>query len=132
MGQAVAPGFIGLQDDAKQSKFDSVRSKERITNSRTGVDKSIDRAITSSLEGQDNQKFAVQTLLITAPIGSPPNRVFEGFAGETRVVGVDAAIRTGVRDGRSYWQVNRPAEVAAFSGEPVGHAVFGDSLISLT
>jgi hypothetical protein len=76
-GRTMAPGFIGLQDDAKQSEFDSVRSKGRITNSRAAVDTSIDRAITSRLEGKDKQKFAGQTLLITAPIGSSPNRGIE-------------------------------------------------------
>lgn len=76
-GQTIAPGFIGLQDDGKQAEFDSVRSRGRITNSRAGVDKSIDRAITIRLEGKDNEKFAGQTLLVTAPIGSSPNRGIE-------------------------------------------------------
>lgn len=71
------PGFIALQDDAKQHQFDQARARGRTTHSRRGVDTIIDQAITARLAGKDKQKFADQILLITAPISSSPNRDLE-------------------------------------------------------
>lgn len=75
-----APGFIGLQDDAKQSAFDAARSRKRITHSRKGIEDSIDRSITDRLEAKDKEKFSGQILLITAPIGSSPGRDLSDMA----------------------------------------------------
>jgi hypothetical protein len=68
------PGFIGLQDDAKQVEFEKAKARGRVTHSAKGVNETIDRAVEARLAGKNKQKFEGQILLITAPIGSSPNR----------------------------------------------------------
>lgn len=68
------PGFIALPDDATQQAFDAVRARGRMMNARKSVDQAIDQAIAARMASKDKDKFAGQILLITAPIGSSPNR----------------------------------------------------------
>lgn len=72
-GEAV-PGFIALPDDATNEDFARVRGRGRVTNARTSVDRLIDDAIKGRMTGKDHVKFSGNILLITAPIGSSPNR----------------------------------------------------------
>ena len=80
----LVPGFIALQDNSKQSEFDKARARGRITHSRSDIDATIDHAITARLAGKDKQKFADQILIITAPVGSSPNRDLEDLQSSHR------------------------------------------------
>ena len=73
------PGHIGLQDNATSMQFAAVRARGRILHSRMGVDAAIDTAIEIRLSAKDQQKFAKQILVITAPLGSSPNRILQDF-----------------------------------------------------
>ncbi|CAH0354394.1 hypothetical protein [Sphingobium sp. CECT 9361] len=77
-GKAV-PGFIALPDDATKETFAKVRDRGRVMNARTSVDRVIDDSITNRMAGKDHVKFSGHILLITAPIGSSPNRQTEAL-----------------------------------------------------
>lgn len=78
-GKAV-PGFIALPDGATNEDYARVRARGRITNARVSVDGLIDNAITSRMTDKDHVKFSGHILLITAPVGSSPNRSIEALA----------------------------------------------------
>lgn len=73
-GGGAVPGFIGLQDDASSAAFAQARTRRRATNSRAGVERTIDTAIASRMAGKDHAKYAGYILLVTAPTGSSPDR----------------------------------------------------------
>ena len=81
------PGFIALQDDASSAAFAKARSRGRILNSASGVNRTIDMAISARLAGKDHEKYAGHILLINAPIGSSPNRGAEDLQA---ALGIDA------------------------------------------
>lgn len=68
------PGFIGLQDNASSAAFAQARTRQRATNSRAGVERTIDMAVASRMAGKDHAKYSGHILLITAPTGSSPDR----------------------------------------------------------
>ena len=82
-----APGFIALQDDASSAAFAKARSRGRILHSAKGVNRTIDIAISARLAGKDQDKYVGHILLITAPIGSSPNRSAEDLQA---TLGIDA------------------------------------------
>jgi len=73
-GGKVVPGFIALPDDATNAAFAKVKARGRVMNARSSVDRAIDQAIASRMAGKDHVKFSGHILLITAPVGSSPNR----------------------------------------------------------
>ncbi|TGX49177.1 hypothetical protein E5A73_20290 [Sphingomonas gei] len=78
--EPAVPGFIALPDDATNEDFARVRARGRIMNARVSVDRLIDDAITSRMTGKDHVKFTGHILLITAPVGSSPNRSPEALS----------------------------------------------------
>ncbi|MEL7688734.1 hypothetical protein AAG596_14335 [Citromicrobium bathyomarinum] len=73
-GGGAVPGFIGLQDDASSAAFAQARARQRVTNSRKNVERTIDTAIGSRLVAKDHEKYTGHILLVTAPTGSSPYR----------------------------------------------------------
>lgn len=78
-GGGAIPGFIGLQDNATSQQFAAARARGRVLHSKKGIDAAVDDAITMRLSAKDQQKFAEQILVITAPLGSSPDRSAQEF-----------------------------------------------------
>jgi hypothetical protein len=75
--EPVAPGFLGLADDAPAEVYQLAKKRNRITNSRKGIEGAIEASITERLARKSDPKFKGQTLVLVTPLGSAPENDWE-------------------------------------------------------
>lgn len=75
----IGRGFLGLPDDAKSEEYERTRKRGRITSSAAGARRSIEAAITERIADKSDLKYAGQTLIVAAPLGSGGHHDWESM-----------------------------------------------------
>lgn len=71
------PGFIGLQDDAKNVDFEAAKARGRIVHSASAVNAALETGIRKQLRAKNHSKYEGMILLVVCGIHSSPNRTEE-------------------------------------------------------